>query len=60
MSCLTDGPVARDETVGGAAGGASGQLVVTAICRGTIGQATHGDNLLQPVRFCKSALIPRP
>ncbi len=28
--------------------------------RGTIGQAIHGDNPLQPVRFCKSALFPRP
>ncbi len=26
MSCLTGGPAARDETVGGAAGGVSGQL----------------------------------
>ena len=23
-------------------------------------QAIHGDNPLQPVRFCKSALFPRP
>ncbi len=28
--------------------------------RRTIGQATHSDNLLQPVHFCKSVLVLRP
>ncbi len=40
--------------------GTPGCSQVVSTPRGTIGQAIHGDNPLQPVRFCKSVLFPRP